>query len=375
MSIRKSSTRTVKNFDHNRVYPHPVTSARRRHERPGLRGLVEPAQVGPHVRGVRVAELVEELCRPVPGRARRPGVAGGESGLAEPAQRLGLVVDIAQRLEQLAGLAVRIGSGPVTVQMLVGVPDAVESVRRPALIADLPEEFQRPSAVVDGLRVLAEPVATAGRSGRYQSTETNSSQNGVAYALPTRQRDSGRSLSAATSTSPRTGRSVPTSTARPCWPRAPGSIPSPASPPSRRPTAYRLDECADEVTASREPLDDDRFYLAGSNGWIVLIQAAGGYEVPGLTGWASDGSWHVTPADAVAILRHWHDRYGAELVAMWPGVQELAVSRPPVDPAAAMAVAREQYAYCPDVISQGAGSLADLMAIQVRARRWFFWWD
>ncbi|HZN72913.1 MAG TPA: DUF4253 domain-containing protein [Micromonosporaceae bacterium] len=136
-----------------------------------------------------------------------------------------------------------------------------------------------------------------------------------------------------------------------------------------------LDECADEVTASREPLDDDRFYLAGSNGWIVLIQAAGGYEVPGLTGWASDGSWHVTPADAVAILRHWHDRYGAELVAMWPGVQELAVSRPPVDPAAAMAVARQQYAYCPDVISQGAGSLADLMAIQVRARRWFFWWD
>src|SRR5438477_200927 len=46
-----------------------------------------------------------------------------------------------------------------------------------------------------------------------------------------------------------------------------------------------------------------------------------------------------------------------------------------VDPDEQLAVAEDQYWYCPDVVDQGVETVDALAIAQVASRRWFFWWD
>ncbi len=80
----------------------------------------------------------------------------------------------------------------------------------------------------------------------------------------------------------------------------------------------------------------------------------------------------------VAIHKRWHERYGAELVAMTEDSLELFVARPPQDPAAALELAWEHHAYCHDAVFQNfpnVGTVAELAARYLRRRAWHFWWD
>jgi hypothetical protein len=124
-----------------------------------------------------------------------------------------------------------------------------------------------------------------------------------------------------------------------------------------------------------EPADGERFYLAKRAGWVGLVRVDAGYEIPGLLDWDGAANHEVEPALHVAMLKHWHDRFGADLVGLGRDVIELSVSRPPTDPAEVLAVAEQQYWYCPDVVDQGVGTLDGLMEAQVRGRGWYFWWD
>ena len=123
------------------------------------------------------------------------------------------------------------------------------------------------------------------------------------------------------------------------------------------------------------PQDEDDFDRAGKPGWIGLVTAGVGHVVPGLLAWTGAENAGLEPADHVAVLKRWHDLYGAELVGLGLDTIELRVPHPPAGQAAALAVAEEQYWYCPDVIDQGVQTLDALAAIQVPSRRWFFWWD
>ena len=55
-------------------------------------------------------------------------------------------------------------------------------------------------------------------------------------------------------------------------------------------------------------------------------------------------------------------------------VMQLVVSAPPADPAHAELLAREHYAFCPDNVAQGVGSLEDYVPL-VMGHEWYFWWD
>jgi Domain of unknown function (DUF4253) len=123
------------------------------------------------------------------------------------------------------------------------------------------------------------------------------------------------------------------------------------------------------------PQSEDDFYLAEQPGWIGLVAASDGFIVPALMLWAGSCNYDVEPADHVAVLKHWHETYGAELVGLGLDVIELWVPHPPADRAATLALAEEQYWYCPDVVDQGVETLDALAAIQVPARRWFLRWD
>ncbi|KQV60245.1 hypothetical protein ASC95_01880 [Pelomonas sp. Root1217] len=89
------------------------------------------------------------------------------------------------------------------------------------------------------------------------------------------------------------------------------------------------------------------------------------------------GGWNDCPGPEVhvALHRHWRERCGADPIAISEAVVECCVARPPADRKAALALAVEQQAYCPDIVEQGVGTTAALAATLLEAPVWYFWWD
>lgn len=89
------------------------------------------------------------------------------------------------------------------------------------------------------------------------------------------------------------------------------------------------------------------------------------------------GGWNACPPPEthVAAFRSWGERFGFEPVCVGPDIVEGRVTRPPRDRESALALARELFAYCPDIVDQGTDNLATLAAILMVSDWWFFWWD
>jgi hypothetical protein len=116
-------------------------------------------------------------------------------------------------------------------------------------------------------------------------------------------------------------------------------------------------------------VDEDRRPVS-----VGLFPTAAGWEVPA---WWKFGGWNHTPQahESVAVLRYWHERYGAEVLRLTNDTLELAVDRPPKTREEALLLAKEQFYYCPDIITQGEGSLDSLAARLLGGEGWYFWWD
>jgi hypothetical protein len=108
--------------------------------------------------------------------------------------------------------------------------------------------------------------------------------------------------------------------------------------------------------------------------WIALLPIEEGWKAPALLPW---GDWNESPPPAVhtAVLRDWNRRYGAELVSMTGDILELSVPRPPTTDEAALALAREQYSYAPDIVQQGVEDVETLAALLKNGHSWYLWWD
>lgn len=130
-----------------------------------------------------------------------------------------------------------------------------------------------------------------------------------------------------------------------------------------------------EPDLEAQPNPEPRFDSDENETLVALIPARAGYEVPGLLSWQGATNVELDGADHVAVLRRWHELFGAQLVTLGFDTLELLVPRPPLDPWDAAVTAVDQYAYCPDAVDQGVGSVAALAAGQVRSPSWHFWWD
>lgn len=108
--------------------------------------------------------------------------------------------------------------------------------------------------------------------------------------------------------------------------------------------------------------------------YMVSMQDVENAAIPALM---SFGGWNANPPPEyhVAALRSWHERYGARLISLTGDVMELRVDRRPQTRAEALELAREQYAYCNDIVDQGVGDLASLAATLMVSDVWYFWWD
>ena len=89
------------------------------------------------------------------------------------------------------------------------------------------------------------------------------------------------------------------------------------------------------------------------------------------------GGWNACPKAEfhVAALRLWRDRYGAELIGLNADTINLRVATNPKTREEAIALARDQYAYCPDIVDQGVSSISALAADLMANDWWYFWWD
>lgn len=107
---------------------------------------------------------------------------------------------------------------------------------------------------------------------------------------------------------------------------------------------------------------------------IIVLPTRDSAEAPAYLRW---GDWNACPSPEVhvAVLRDWKRRYGTELVAISGDVLNLRSARRPASREEALALAREQYFYCADIVDQGTGTLAPLAAGLMSSDWWFFWWD
>jgi hypothetical protein len=118
-------------------------------------------------------------------------------------------------------------------------------------------------------------------------------------------------------------------------------------------------------------------HLAGLNrGRVTLlaVPARAGFEVPALLGWPGGWAYGIGGAEHYAILRHFHDLYGAELLTLDSGRMDLLIKDRPRTAQTVARAALELYAYCPDIVCRGAGTLPELARGQVLNNTWSLWW-
>ncbi len=111
----------------------------------------------------------------------------------------------------------------------------------------------------------------------------------------------------------------------------------------------RFKDLALEGTGSSGgPLEPMRWRIAADQPEVLLafLPAAVPWQVPALLRFGSSGG-SPPPEEHVALMKHWADTYGAELVGMTRDTVELQVARPPADKEAALALGNELVAYCP----------------------------
>ncbi|MFJ3879553.1 DUF4253 domain-containing protein [Streptomyces sp. NPDC090077] len=119
-----------------------------------------------------------------------------------------------------------------------------------------------------------------------------------------------------------------------------------------------------------------------AQGWfgrprLALVPARRGADVPAVLGWAGPLLTAETDTARVsAVLRSWEDRFGARVLAIGYDRLDLSVAAPPRSLAEALPVAAEHFAFCPDYVWQGSGTVRDYAAeALVGAAHWSFWWD
>ena len=115
--------------------------------------------------------------------------------------------------------------------------------------------------------------------------------------------------------------------------------------------------------------------LEGRGVPLGLAAAERGADILTVMGWQGAINHNLWIAPLSAVLRGWEDRFGVRVVGVGFNTLDLSVAAPPVTTRHALHVAAEHWAFCPDSLFQGPGTLVDYAA-QIRGKTsWSFWWD
>jgi hypothetical protein len=115
--------------------------------------------------------------------------------------------------------------------------------------------------------------------------------------------------------------------------------------------------------------------VASLSGHLGLVAVNRPADILDAVGWMGAVNEDGDPLDMSTVLRSWEVRFDAYVVGLGTDTLNLAVGRPARDLASATAIAAEHFAFCPDNIQQGAGSIREYAQLLVNAEMWPFWWD
>ena len=98
------------------------------------------------------------------------------------------------------------------------------------------------------------------------------------------------------------------------------------------------------------------------------------YEIPV---YMQFGGWNACPFPEkhAAMLKHWNETYNASFFGTDGAVLEMSAENPPDTYEKAHILAKEQMAYCDDIVFQGTMTAERLAKTLVNSTAWYFWWD
>lgn len=108
---------------------------------------------------------------------------------------------------------------------------------------------------------------------------------------------------------------------------------------------------------------------------LLLTKATHTADLLAAVGWNGPLNHSNEIAPLAASLRSWEHRFGVRVVKLGFDTLDLSVAAPPTTEAHALHVAAEHFAFCPDNIDQGEGSLREYAEAIQDANSWSFWWD
>lgn len=108
--------------------------------------------------------------------------------------------------------------------------------------------------------------------------------------------------------------------------------------------------------------------------YVMKLHCENSYDVFAHTNY---GGWNEVPnsPEQYAIWKYWNKKFGAEVISLGSDIIEGYVPKPINDREKALALAWEFYAYCPECVDQGAGSISNVAGYSNLSNIWFFWWD
>jgi hypothetical protein len=115
--------------------------------------------------------------------------------------------------------------------------------------------------------------------------------------------------------------------------------------------------------------------LLGEPRRLALVAAGSGADALAVAGWSGPTNHTADTGQIAAVLRTWQDRFGARVVGAGFDNLQVSVAAPPVTAEHALRVAVEHFAFCPDLVHQGTGSLTEYAEELPGATAWWFWWD
>jgi Domain of unknown function (DUF4253) len=108
---------------------------------------------------------------------------------------------------------------------------------------------------------------------------------------------------------------------------------------------------------------------------LGLVAAGRGADALAGAGWQGPLNYTGDTGQIAAVVRSWEDRFGATVVGAGFAELYLGIAAPLASQDEALAVAAEHFAFCPDNIWQGPGTLERYAAQLVGVTSWDFWWD
>ena len=107
---------------------------------------------------------------------------------------------------------------------------------------------------------------------------------------------------------------------------------------------------------------------------ILEIPTRKPWEIPG---YIPMGGYNECPAPdtQIAVSEYWYRNYRAVPTVITANSIEFMAEAPPQNFQDAEKLAYEQYLFCNEVVSDGAGSLRKLASILKDSTVWSFWWE